>query len=148
MKITKTQKDAVISLLKEKFDEKQKVATEKWLKENETEVALEVDAYKGYIEALTDVCKQLNNIKKTFGEFFKNVKYINKGNIFEPSITTYWYGSKHEWKVCYDYSESDKLLKQASIDLPDFKKVERQLELDTLSKDFDLQSFIDKYLEK
>ena len=47
------------------------------------------------------------------------------------------------------YSEDD-LIKRVvypPIDTPNYTKVERQLELDTLSKDFNIDEFIKKYLD-
>jgi len=144
MKITKAQKDAVISLLREKFDEKQKIESEKFYKEHEAEIAIDVTEYKNYIEAMKDICVQLTNLNKKFDELFKQSNYLNK-DITHPGIDYDYYSKK--WKVTYDYSNNSKLLKFIKIDTPDFSKVERQLELDTLSKDFDLDKFIQKYLE-
>lgn len=144
MKITKAQKDAVISLLKEKFCEKQKIENEKFYKEHEAEVAIDVMEYKNYIEVINDICVQLDDVREKLNKLFEQSKYLNN-NITYPGIT-YDYGLK-KWRVCYDYSNDPKLLKSVKIDTPDFSKVERQLELDTLSKDFDLDKFIQKYLE-
>ena len=144
MKITKAQKDAVISLLREKFDEKQKIESEKFYKEHEAEIAIDVMEYKNYIEVMHDICIQLNSLHEKFNELFKRSKYLNDG-MSCPGIN-YDYGSK-KWIVTYDYSNSSKLLKSVKIDTPDFCKIGRQLELDTLSKDFDLDKFIQKYLE-
>lgn len=144
MKITKAQKDAVISLLKEKFDEKQKIENEKFYKEHEAEITLDIEAYKGYIEALSDICTQINRIKNAINDLFKQSNYLND-DISQPSIT---YGcTRDSWKVCYDYSNDEDLLKSVKINTPDYTKVARQLELDTLSKDFNLDKFIQKYLE-
>ena len=144
MKITKAQKDAVISLLREKFNEKQKIENEKFYKEHEAEIAIDVMEYKNYIEVMNDVCVQLNDLCEKFNELFKRSNYLNK-NIENPGITYDYYLKK--WKVSYDYSNDSRLLKSVKIDTPDFSKVGRQLELDTLSKDFDLDKFIQKYLE-
>lgn len=144
MKITKAQKDAVISLLREKFDEKQKIENEKFYKEHEAEIAIDVMEYKNYIETMNEICTQLNDVRKKLNELFKRSNYLNADTTY-PDIT-YDYGLK-KWRVCYDYSDNSKLLKSIKIDTPDFSKIERQLELDTLSKDFDLDKFIQKYLE-
>lgn len=144
MKITRAQKDAVISLLKEKFNEKQKIENEKFCKEHETEIALDMEIYKNYIEAMHDICVQLNGFYEKFNELFKRSKYLNDC-ISHPGIT-YDYSLK-KWRVCCDRSNDPDLIKSIEINTPDFYKVERQLELDTLSKDFDLDKFIQKYLE-
>lgn len=144
MKITKAQKDAVISLLREKFNEKQKIENEKFYKEHEAEIAIDVMKYKSYVEAMNDICIQINDLREKFNELFKQSDYLNK-DITRPGIT-YDYGPE-KWRVSYDYSNDSRLLKSIKIDTPDFCKVGRQLELDTLSKDFDLDKFIKKYLE-
>ena len=46
MKITKSQKEAVIELLKEKFKEKQKASDEKFLKEHKKEIEKNVKMIK------------------------------------------------------------------------------------------------------
>ena len=144
MRITKTQKDAVISLLREKFDEKQKIENEKFYKQHEAEIALDTQEYIEYIEAMNNACAELNKIREKFSQLFKRSKYLND-KISRPSIT-YDY-SNGGWKIIYDYSTSPELLKSVNIDTPDYYKVERQLELDTLSKDFNIEKFIQKYLK-
>lgn len=144
MKITKAQKDAVISLLREKFNEKQKIENEKFYKEHEAEIAIDVIEYKSYVEVISDICAQLDDIREKFNELFERSNYLNK-DISHPEVT-FDYCSK-KWKVGYDYSDDSRLLKSVKIDTPDFCKVGRQLELDTLSKDFDIDKFIQKYLE-
>lgn len=144
MKITKAQKDAVISLLREKFNEKQKIENEKFYKEHEAEIAIDVMEYKSYIDVVSDICTQLNNVREKLNELFKQSDYLNK-DISRPNVTFDY--CSNEWKVSYDYSDDSRLLKSVKINTPDFCKVGRQLELDTLSKDFDLDKFIQKYLE-
>ena len=144
MKITKAQKDAVISLLREKFNEKQKIENEKFYKEHEAEIAIDVMEYKSYIDVISDICTQLDDVREKFNELFEQSNYLNK-DIPRPEVT-FDYCSK-KWRVSYNYSNDSRLLKSVKIDTPDFCKVGRQLELDTLSKDFDLDKFIQKYLE-
>ena len=144
MRITKAQKDAVISLLREKFDEKQKIENEKFYKQHEAEIALDTQEYMEYIEAMNNACAELNKIREKFNQLFKRSEYLSD-KISRPSIT-YDYG-KGGWKIIYDYSTSPELLKSVNIDAPDYYKVERQLELDTLSKDFNIDKFIQKYLK-
>lgn len=144
MKITKAQKDAVISLLKEKFDEKQKIENEKFYKEHEAEIALDIQEYMGYIEAMNNACAELNDLREKVNELFKRSEYLND-KISKPYIN-YDY-SNQGWKIIYDYSKSPELLKSVPINVPDYYKVGRQLELDTLSKDFNIEKFIQKYLE-
>ena len=144
MRITKAQKDAVISLLQEKFNEKQKIENEKFYKEYEAEIALDKQEYIGYIDAMNDVCAKLNDLREKFNQLFKRSEYLSD-KIPRPSVS-FDYG-KDRWKVVYDYSTSPDLLKSVNIDAPDYYKVERQLELDTSSKDFNIDKFIQKYLK-
>lgn len=144
MRITKAQKDAVISLLQEKFNEKQKIENEKFYKEHEAEIALDKQEYIEYIDAMNDVCTKLNDLREKFSQLFKRSKYLND-KISRPSIS-FDYG-KNRWKVVCDYSTSPELLKPVDINIPNYYKVERQLELDTLSKDFNIDKFIQKYLK-
>ena len=144
MRITKAQKDAVISLLQEKFNEKQKIENEKFYKEHEAEIALDKQEYIEYIDAMNDACAKLNDLREKFNQLFKRSKYLND-KISQPGIS-YDYGNKR-WRIICDYSTSPELLKSVNIDAPDYYKVERQLELDTLSKDFNIDKFIQKYLK-
>lgn len=142
MKITKAQKDAVISLLKEKFDEKQKVANEAYEKSNKSKINSEIKAFlqdQDKLESLLITAKEI---------ILKWKDNENRFTSIEMSITYGW-----NWKETNEllnrYSEEEvvKLVKHPSIKRPDYAKVARQLELDTLSKDFDLDKFIQKYLE-
>ena len=144
MRITKAQKDAVINLLQEKFDEKQKIENEKFYKEHEAEIALDKQEYIEYIDAMNDVCAKLNDLREKFNQLFKRSEYLND-KISRPSIS-FNYGN-NRWRIIYDYSTSPELLKSVNIDAPDYYKVERQLELDTLSKDFNIDKFIQKYIK-
>ena len=144
MKITKAQKDAVISLLREKFNEKQKIENEKFYKEHEAEIAIDVMKYKNYIEIMNDICTQLNDVCEKFKELMEQSSYLN-ADIQYPRVDIDYNTKKY--MVYRDYSNSSSLLKSVKIDIPDFCKIGRQLELDTLSKDFDIDKFIQKYLE-
>ena len=144
MKITKAQKDAVIGLLREKFNEKQKIENEKFYKQHEAEIAIDVMEYKNYIEVMNDICTQLNDIYEKVKELMEQSSYLNS-DIQYPRIDIDYNTKKY--MVFRDYSNCSSLLKSVKINIPDYKKVERQLELDTLSKDFDLDKFIQKYLE-
>lgn len=144
MRITKAQKDAVISLLQEKFNEKQKIENEKFYKEYEAEIALDRQEYIGYVDAIKDVCTKLNDLREKVNQLLKRSKYLND-KISRPSISFDY--SNGGWKVVGDYSTSPDLLKSVDINVPDYYKVERQLELDTLSKDFNIDKFIQKYLK-
>lgn len=142
MKITKAQKDAVISLLREKFDEKQKVANEAYEKNNKSKINSEIKAFlqdQDKLESLLVAAKEITLKWKDSESRFTST---------EMSITYGW-NWKETDELLNKYSEEDviKLVKHPSIKRPDYTKVARQLELDTLSKDFDLDKFIQKYLE-
>ena len=62
MKITRAQKDAVISLLKEKFDEKQKLANEAYEKNNKSKINGEIKAFlqdQDKLESLLRAAKEI-----------------------------------------------------------------------------------------
>ena len=142
MKITKAQKDAVISLLKEKFDEKQKIANEAYEKSNKSKINGEIKAFlqdQDKLESLLMAAKEI--ILKWKGN-------ENRFTSTEMSITYGW-NWKETNELLNKYSEEEviKYIKHPSIKCPDYAKVARQLELDTLSKDFDINEFIKKYLD-
>lgn len=142
MKITRAQKDAVISLLKEKFDEKQKLANESYLKNNKSKIQSEI---KAFIQDQDKLESLLTSAKAIV------MKWKNNKDRFTSSDMRVNYG--WDWKEATEliskYSEED-LIKRVvypAINTPNYAKVERQLELDTLSKDFDINEFIKKYLD-
>jgi hypothetical protein len=142
MKITRAQKDAVISLLKEKFDEKQKLANEAYEKTNKSKINAESKAFlqdQDKLESLLFAAKEIIS------------KWKDNENRFisaEMSVVYGWNWQQTK-EVLNKYSEEEviKRIKHPSIQIPDYNKVARQLELDTLSKDFDLDKFIKKYLD-
>ncbi len=142
MKITRAQKDAVISLLKEKFDEKQKVANEAYEKNNKSKINGEIKAFlqdQDKLESLLMAAKEI---------ILKWKDNENRFTSTEMSITYGW-NWKENNELLNKYSEEQviKYIKHPSIKRPDYAKVARQLELDTLSKDFDINEFIKKYLD-
>lgn len=143
MKITRAQKDAVISLLKEKFNEKQKVANEAYEKSNKSKINSEIKAFlqdQDKLESLLMAAKEI---------ILKWKDNENRFTSMEMSIIYGW-SWKETNELLNKYSEEKvvKYVKHPSIKYPDYAKVARQLELDTLSKDFDINEFIKKYLEK
>ena len=139
MKITRSQKDAVISLLKEKYDEKQKIANEEFLKSNKSKIQKEIKAFKddeAKLKSLLDEARELYlkwNDRK--GSIINNQLHIAYG----------WYYKENSSTVEV-HNDNDFIIKYPKISVPDYGKVERQLELDTLGKDFDLDKFIQQYL--
>ncbi len=142
MKITKAQKDAVISLLKEKFDEKQKAANEAYEKNNKLKINVEIMAFledQDKLESLLMAAKEIVLKWKDSKSRFTST---------EMSIVYgwYWEGTNKSLNK-YSVEEMLKYVKHPSIQIPDYAKVARQLELDTLSKDFNINQFIKKYLD-
>lgn len=142
MKITRAQKDAVISLLKEKFDEKQKAANEAYEKSNKSKINGEIKAFlqdQDKLESLLVAAKEIIlKWKDSKDRFISTEMSINYG-----------WNWKENKETLNKYSEEEMLkrIKHPSIKVPDYAKVARQLELDTLSKDFDINEFIKKYLD-
>lgn len=142
MKITRAQKDAVISLLKEKFDEKQKIANEKFLKDNRRKIDAELNAFaedEVKLEAL------LREAREIYLKWHKEDK--NRLSSVQLNINYGWnWDDTKELVIKHADEDLHRYVKYPVIDHPVYSKVERQLELDTLSKDFDLDKFIEKYL--
>lgn len=147
MKITRAQKDAVISLLKEKHDQKQEEETKKFLEEHEVEVALELEEYKGFVEKLKDLLTELNNVDKAINTLFERSKYLNNRCPYnKPRISHSYYDNKGYY-IENDFTENpNKVFTKVDILPLDLNKVTRQLELDTLSVNFDIDKFIEKFL--
>ena len=142
MKITRAQKDAVISLLEEKFDEKQKAANEAYEKSNKSKINGEIKDFLQDQDKLESLLKAAKEIV---------LKWKDSEDRFTSTGMSINYG--WNWKdtknVVDKYSEKEllKYIKHPPIQFPDFEKVGRQLELETLSKDFDINKFIKKYLD-
>lgn len=151
MKITRAQKDAVISLLREKINEKQKIANDAFYEEHHKEIQKEADQYLKLCKRMENVVNQLNDILHDYSEFADNCKFLSKDkNDYFTICSINYKGSSY----FYDYDCKKAIeqnlkskVKYPKVEKPDFEKVERQLELDTLSKDFDLDKFIEKYLD-
>jgi len=137
MKISKSQKDAVMSLLMEKFEDKQTAANEKFLKEHKQEIDDAIADFKNDEEKVEQL---LSDAKKLIDKW-RNSKIIN--NNIDVSYGWYYNNSTIFVNKCENV-----YVKYPQIKTPDFSKVERQLELDSLSKEFDVDKFIKKYLGK
>lgn len=142
MKITRTQKDAVISLLKEKYTEKEKQAVEKYEKAHKKEI----EEDKSYVEALRNEYEQIVNRIQQINEELKNLSSIKCTPL--------------NWSDVHGYNNEGKYVKTGikiyggEITIPQqlptlkISEIERDLEIQTLSKDFDVEKFLKKYLEK
>lgn len=150
MKITKAQKDAVISLLKEKFAEKQEEITKEFIKEHQVEIdhninfvlTLQEEAL-GHITRLKQIFELTNN------RYNKNIKPGELSIIgIKPCYNFY---DRDDNEYLHTTYTKDNLLRNVYIEeleQPDYYKVDRELELASLGKDFDLDAFLDKYLPK
>lgn len=142
MKITRAQKDAVLDLLREKFGEKRKAQLAEFKKANENKIKKE---YKTLLEAGKKVhdayqlYRQLGEeYEKARDQFRQSAKFMND------------YGYSYEYMRDRTPEELlDKIINRLAPEEKrvDFSKIERQLELDSLSKEFDLNAFIEKYLQ-
>ena len=153
MKITRTQKDAVISLLKERYDEKQKVSDKQFITENEKSIRKEAEEYQRFLTRLDAIISDLNQLDADFTKFKEDAQLLNKNKLSFGVLTNYGQlnkGQKRYTAIKSNFDDDDKLFGYVStphIERPDFAKISRQLELDTLSKDFDLDAFLKKYLD-
>jgi hypothetical protein len=150
MKITRAQKEAVISLLKEKFEERNKEIKQAYIKEHFLELEKKVDPYL----ALQEEVKQLLTRVKEIASIVKESKPSKEGDIsFDRIRADYniYYDPKNAKCVLYHEFTKDELIKSVfvnKVEEPDYNRVSRELELAGLSQDFDLNAFLDKYLPK
>lgn len=154
MKITRAQKDAVISLLKEKFNEKQEEVNKKYYEANKEAIHNEFDKYKALYDRYAHIAELIEDVKSDFKEFVENSKYLTDKIHVYFSLDNNNVRSSNKCCVYDGYNtrgnierNPQKIVVYPKIETPDFEKVERQLELDTLSKDFNLDKFIEKYLD-
>lgn len=143
MKITRAQKDAVISLLKERFDEQEKEAFLDFKAKNGAKIQKEFAHLIELRDRIEQIEKQCTAIKDEYDRSLEEFKKTN-----EP-LKNYVYGSHYcvnGFKSKDEFIDALIRSKFEKPSRPNFVKVERQLELDTLSKDFDIEVFIQKYL--
>lgn len=146
MKITKAQKEAVISLLKEKFSEKQQEVRNNFIRDHKDTIDNEINMFLKLQNELKDMTKRVEEIYK----LTRNCKNKNtlEGEIIFPGF--YLDFSAYQTK-CYISNEitRESLLDRVyvkELETPNYSKIERELELATLSKDFNLDAFLAKYL--
>lgn len=142
MKITRAQKDAVIDLLKEKIKEKNEKLFNAYKATHEIKIRKEFES----------LIKAVDKIRKSKEAFDKSVKEYDelRYSLSEKTNGLNAYGFSQSWVLDYDEDWLVDQLIRLKFEFPkspDFSKIERQLELDTLSKDFDLDKFIKKYLD-
>lgn len=144
MKITKSQKEAVIELLKEKFKEKQKTSDEKFLKEHKKEIEKNI---KYFLEKQEEIKKHLEAARKIMISLSDDKD--KEGNVNCGIELRYNWYYRDSNKVINEKTKEDaeRYITTPKVECPDYYKVNRQLELDSLSKDFDLDAFLQKYLE-
>ena len=148
MKITKAQKDAVISLLKEKFEDKNKVTKDAYLKEHAVELEIKVNHVLALQEEAEHLAKRLQEIylETRAPEKLKDGDFALYG--VHPLYDFYRNGPSR--KLIESYSK-DRILQSVfvkKIEEPNYEIVARELELASLGKDFDLDGFLAKYLPR
>lgn len=142
MKITRAQKDAVISLLKEKINEKNEKLFNAYKTTHEIKIRKE-------FESLIKAADKLRKSKEAFDKSTKEYDEL-RSSLSEKTKGLNAYGLSRSWILDKDEDWLVDQLVRLKFEFPkspDFSKIERQLELDTLSKDFDLDKFIKKYLD-
>lgn len=139
MKITKSQKEAVINLLREKFNEKEITERQNFKKKNEKNIRKKYAELIDYFKKIRQLTDDLWEIRKTYDKLRCSFEELNT-YVFGTDVANY-FKTEEEFvnRLCN--------INCPKTERPDFNKVERQLELDTLSKEFDLDKFIQKYLE-
>ena len=142
MKITRAQKDAVISLLKEKINEKNEKLFNAYKATHEIKIRKE-------FESLIKVANKLKKSKEAFDKTVEEYEELrNSLNEKTDGLNAYYFSKGWVLERDEDWFVDQLIkLKFEFPKSPDFSKIERQLELDTLSKDFDLDKFIKKYLD-
>lgn len=149
MKITRSQKDAVLSLLREKFAEKQQEIRAKFISEHKDMIDNEVQSFLKLQNEALGLIKRLREIYKI--TYNRQNNDTLEGEICSDGVRPSCYCFQEDSSELYiNYNEED-LLKRVyvkRIKEPKYDLVARELELATLSKDFDLNGFLNKYLPK
>lgn len=149
MKISKAQKDAVISLLKEKFGEKNKNVKDEYIAKHSKEINAKINEF---LALQDEAIKLLNRLKEIYSKS-KN-EDIKEGTLKTSGIRCAYnmYSDPKHCKDVLNYTYTRESLLNAvfvsKVEEPDYDKIYRELELATLSKDFDLNGFLNKYLPK
>lgn len=143
MKITKSQKEAVIDLLKEKLNDKEVSEKEKFIKKNQKAINSELEKIHELAKEYTQLANRMYEICNSV----KNLNFHNDAMFSYEEIKRYDYTKKQYISEGIKIYTKDPCVK-FHIEFPDFNKVERELELASLGKDFDVEKFLKKYLEK
>ena len=146
MKITRSQKEAVISLLKEKFDEKNKAVRKAYIEEHKAELETKVNHY---LELQEEAKVLANRLREIYHET-KSPNKLKDGDINVYGVhTTYNFYQNPSKESLVDNVSSKYLFDHifvSKVEEPDYDIVNRELELASLGKDFDLNGFLAKYL--
>ena len=146
MKITKSQKEAVISLLKEKFEDKNKAVKNAYIEAHKAELETKVNHYL----ELQEEAKVLANRLR---EIYRETKTPNKLKDGDLNV----YGIHPMYNFCENTSNENVIgnisaeylfdhIFVSKVKEPDYNIVSRELELASLGKEFDLEGFLAKYL--
>lgn len=148
MKITKAQKDAVISLLKEKFENKNNEVKKAYIEAHRAEIEAKIDEYLRLQAEAKALLIKFKEISKTVHHEGK----CTEGDIVFDDIRVDYDMYHRPWNteaILYTELTKEDLLKKVivnKINEPNYNIVARELELASLGKDFDLEGFLAKYL--
>lgn len=146
MKITRSQKEAVISLLKEKFDEKNKAVRKAYIEEHRAELETKINHYLKLQEEAKSLAKRLRDIYKET----KAASKLKDGDLniygIYPSYRFYDDSGNQNPIEGYNKEQLFERIFVSKVKEPNYDIVNRELELASLGKDFDLEGFLAKYL--
>lgn len=141
MRLTSSQKSAIISLLQEKYFQKEKQAELKFEKENKELI----ESDKQHVNALRE---EFLSLAKRMLQINEEIKHLHINcTAFSWDRKSTWDNAQHKWiydgiKIIGGEISSCKILPDL-----DFAAIERQLEIDSIGNSFDIENFLRKYLE-
>lgn len=142
MKLTIAQKDAVVALLKQKIADKRKEAVAKYVTENRKTADKNVKAFLEQINKMKQLAEDYASIRKKMEEiidaaFVKlSIPYLTNVCSDHPEI---W--NNYKEKFLYDSIRVPDEIKD-----PDYNVIRRDLEIASISTEFDVDKFLEKYL--
>lgn len=148
MKITKSQKDAVISLLKDKFVEKNDDLRKEYLAKHAKEIDAKIDKFLALQNEAIELITRLRTIYELTSDYSDDKV---EGELYTRGVSAaFHYYDKDSSLLCNKYTKEHLLSKiyVKEIEEPNYNIVLRELELATLGKDFDIDAFLSKYLPK
>ena len=148
MKITKSQKDAVISLLKDKFVEKNNDLRKEYLAEHAKEIDAKIDKFLALQDEAIKLITRLRVIYELTSDYSDDKV---EGELYTRGVSAAYHYYNKDYDLLSDKYTRERLLNKIyvkEIEEPNYNIVSRELELATLGKDFDIDAFLSKYLPK